>query len=212
MLMQRLEGLLSITEATARLTAGKAIVFPTDTVWGIGARWQNERGVRALYQIKQQTAERAMTVLVAEMDQLQELHLDFDRLSPRMHSTMVAMMKAFWPGGVTLVLPWSHKPDFYAWSAPTLGVRVPNHPVAQELLRQTGPMLQSSANVSGGLAPASYEAIDQDMVSLTGGVVAGESGGEAESTVVDLTGPEMHILRAGCVPVAEVEKVANGVR
>lgn len=207
MLMQRLEGLLSITEATARLTAGQAVIFPTDIVWGIGARWQNERGVKALYQIKQRPMDKPMAILVAEMEQLQELGLDFDRLTPQMHAAMVKLMKAFWPGGITLVLPWLRKPDFYSWSTPTLGVRVPNHPVTQALLRQAGPIIQSSANVAGGLAPAAYEAIDQDLVVLTGGVVAGESGGEAASTVVDLTGEQLRIVRAGCVPVSEIDRM-----
>jgi L-threonylcarbamoyladenylate synthase len=209
MLMQRLEGLLSIPEATARLTAGQAVIFPTDTVWGIGAKWTNERGVKALYQIKRQPIEQALAILVAEIDQLRELGLDFDRLNPTMHKAMVKLMKAYWPGGLTLVLPWPAKPDYYGWPSPDLGVRVPNHPVTQALLRQAGPLLQSSANVAGGLAPASYEAIDQDLVALTGGVVAGESGGEAASTVVNLTGDTLQIVRAGCVPVAEIEKMAS---
>jgi L-threonylcarbamoyladenylate synthase len=207
MLMQRLEGLLSIPEANARLIAGQAVIFPTDTVWGIGARWQNERGVKALYQIKQRQADKPMAVVAAELDDLRELNLDFDRLTPPMHATMIKLIKQFWPGGVTLVLPWTHKPDYYLWSAPTLGVRIPNHPVAQALLRQSGPLLQSSANVAGGLPPASYEAIDPDLVVMTGGVVAGECGGEAASTVIDLTGEAARIVRAGCVPVADVERM-----
>lgn len=211
MLMQKLEGLLSIPEAAARLTAGQAIIFPTDTVWGIGARWQNERGVKALYQIKQLPPDTPMAILVAEMAQLNELGLDFDRLTPGMHRAMVILMKRYWPGGLTLVLPWPAKPDFYGWSLPNVGVRVPNHPVAQALLRVSGPLLQSSANLAGGLVPASYEAIDQDMVVLTGGVVAGECGGETSSTVVDLTGHEAKIGRAGCVPVAEIEAILHTI-
>jgi L-threonylcarbamoyladenylate synthase len=209
MLMQRLEGLLSIPEATARLTAGQAVIFPTDTVWGIGARWQNERGVKALYQINQRPADKPLAILVAEMSQLQDLDIDFDRLTPAMHQAMVKLIKAYWPGGLTLILPWQAKPSFYPWSDPTLGVRIPNHPVTLALLRQAGPLLQSSANISGGLTPASFEALDQDMVVLTGGVVAGESGGEGASSVVDLTGSEIKIVRAGCVPVIEIEKLAN---
>ncbi len=209
MLMQRLEGLLSIPEASARLLAGQTVIFPTDTVWGIGARWQSERGVKALYHAKQREDEKPMAILVAEMDQLKELNLDFDRLTPAMHKAMVKLMKVYWPGGVTIVLPWTAKADYFRWSAPSLGVRIPNHPVAQALLRQAGPIVQSSANPAGGLAPASYEAIDQDFVVLTGGVVAGESGGEGASTVVDLTGEEMKIVRAGCVPVVEIERVVG---
>src|SRR5690348_14624698 len=110
MLMHELGKLLSLPEATARLVAGQTVIFPTDTVWGVGARWQSEKGVNALYQLKQLEAGKPLAILVSELDQLQELHLDFERLTPQMHRAMVKLMKAFWPGGLTIILPWSHKP------------------------------------------------------------------------------------------------------
>lgn len=205
--MDKRDGLLSMPEAVARLTASMPVIFPTDTVWGVGVKWQSEKAVTALYETKQRQDANPMAILVQELDQLQDLRLDFEAMSPQSHAGMLRLIKEFWPGGLTIVLPWKHKPAFYRWPYNNVGVRIPNHPITQELIRQAGPLLQSSANVSGGLAPASFEAIDPEFIALTGGVVAGESGGEAASTVVDLSGEEPNIVRAGCVPVAEIERV-----
>ena len=207
MLIHKPEKLLSIVEAKARLLAGGVIIFPTDTVWGVGARWKSQKGVERLYELKGRDVQKPFGVLVSDVDQLEELDLDFAALAPHQHKNMVKLMKEFWPGGLTIVLPWKGKPDYCKWDRPTLGVRIPNHPVAKELLMQTGPLLQSSANFAGGLAPTTYEALDQDFTRHTHGVLAGEAGGEAASTVVDLTGGDVNIVRVGCVPVAEIERV-----
>lgn len=211
MLLNKQEKLLSIVEAKARLLAGGVVVFPTDTVWGAGARWKSKKGVERLYELKGREHQKPIAALVADMQQLEELDLDFSALAPHQHHNMVSLMKAFWPGGLTIVLPWKGKPDYCKWERPTLGVRVPNHPVAKELLLQSGPILQSSANFSGGLPPSTYEALDIDFTRHTHGVLSGESGGEAASTVVDLTGSELNIVRVGCVPVAEIEKVIGKI-
>jgi L-threonylcarbamoyladenylate synthase len=210
-IMNKQEKLLSIVEAKARLLAGGVVVFPTDTVWGVGARWKSQKGVERLYEVKERDPRKPLGVLVADVDQLEELGLDFGMLAPHQHKNMVKLIKAFWPGGLTIVLPWGGKPDYCRWEMPTLGVRVPNHPVAKELLTHTGPLLQSSANFSGGLAPSTYEALDVDFTRHTHGVLAGEAGGEASSTVVDLTSSELRIVRVGCVPVSEIERVLGKI-
>lgn len=207
MIMTKQDKLLSLIEAKARLLAGGVVVFPTDTVWGVGARWKSQKGVERLYEVKQRDPRKPLGVLVADVDQLEELELDFSALAPHQHKNMVKLMKEFWPGGLTIVLPWKGKPTHCKWEMPTLGVRIPNHPIAKELITQTGPLLQSSANLAGGLAPTTYEALDIDFARHTQGVLAGESGGEAASTVIDLTGGDLRIVRVGCVPVAEIERV-----
>ena len=207
MLMNKSEKLLSIVEAKARLLAGGTVVFPTDTVWGVGARWKSQKGVERLYEVKGRDFDKPFAAVVSDMDQLEELDLDFAALAPHQHKNMIKLMKEFWPGGLTIVLPWKGKPEYCKWERPTLGVRIPNHPVARELLLQTGPLLQSSANEAGGLPPTSYEALDPDFTRHTHGVLGGEAGGEASSTVVDLTGGELSIVRVGCVPVTDIERV-----
>ena len=198
---------MSIPEANARLLSGNVVIFPTDTVWGVGALWRNQRGVDKLYAVKQREETNPMAIVVGEIEQLEELKLDFDAMDPQMHRLMAKLVKEFWPGGLTIVLPWSHKPPFYRWSEPNIGVRIPNLPETQNFLRQVGPVIQSSANVSGGLTPTSYDAIDPDFIELTGGVLSGESGGSVASTVIDLSGTAPTIVRAGSVPVAEIERV-----
>lgn len=211
MLINRQEKLLSIVEGRARLLAGGVVVFPTDTVWGVGARWKNAKAVNLLYQVKQRPVEDPFGLISANLNDLEELGIDFAALDPAAHRAMVRLMKAFWPGTVSLVLPWPNKPLHCLWSEPTISVRIPNHPVTQELLRHTGPLLQSSANTHGGLTPTTFEAIEPSFIQSTGGVVGGESGGDTASTVIDLTqGDRPKVLRVGSVPMFEIEKVLAG--
>ncbi len=208
MLINKREKLLSIVEGKARLLAGGAVIFPTDTVWGVGARWKNAKAVGALYQAKQRPVEEPLGILIATLSDLEELGIDFDALHPQQHRAMVKLIKSFWPGSVSLVLPWPNKPLHCLWPEPTISVRIPNHPIAMELIRHTGPLIQSSACFSGELAPSTFEAIDGAFISHTGGVVAGEAGGEVGSTVIDLTqGDRPRILRAGAVPMFDIERV-----
>lgn len=208
MLINGREKLLSIAEGKARLLGGNVVIFPTDTVWGVGARWKNAKAVETLYQAKQQPVDNPFGILVANLNDIEELGIDFDSLHPQQHRAMAKLMKAFWPGSVSLVLPWPTKPLHYLWPQPTISLRIPNHPVTLELLRHVGPIVQSSANISGGVTPTTFEAIEPTFISRTSGVVAGEAGGELGSTVIDLTdGDRPRILRAGAVPMFDIERV-----
>lgn len=208
MLMNRHERLLSIVEGRARLLAGGLVIFPTDTVWTVGARWKNAKAVNRLYEAKQRSIEKPFGLLAGSLTDLEELELNFDALHPNQHHAMTRLMKAFWPGTVSIVLPWPNKPLHCLWPQDTLSIRIPHHPVAQELLRHTGPLLHSSANANGDHAPTTYEAIDSGFLQQTSGVVAGEAGGEMTSTIVDLTqGDRPKVLRAGSVPMFEIEKI-----
>lgn len=206
--MNRHEKLLSVVEGRARLLAGGVVIFPTDTVWSVGARWKNAKAVNLLYQVKHQPVAKPFSLAMANLNDLEEIGIDFDSLDPHQHRAMVRLMKAFWPGPVSLVLPWPNKPLHCLWSEPTLSVRIPNHPVAQEILRQTGPLFQASANLNGTLPPSTFEAIDSRFIQATSGVVAGESGADPASTIIDLTvGDRPKVLRVGSVPMFEIEKV-----
>ena len=112
MLQNRHDGFLNIEEATARLIAGNVVIFPTDTVWGVGALWRSQRGVAKLYQVKQRQEDKPMAVLVGEIEQLEQLELDYNSMRPLFHRAMATLMQEFWPGGLTLVLPWPNKPAY----------------------------------------------------------------------------------------------------
>lgn len=169
------------------LRGGAVLAFPTDTVYGLGASADDEVAQRRIYQIKGRPVGMPLILMVAAPSQLEGLvHVD---------SRAEAMMRRWWPGPLTLIL--------HAKGGGTLGVRIPRHKVALGLLRHAGPLMTTSANLHGRDPAMSAEeagALQGVMAVVDGGP---ESGGTA-STVLDLTGPEPHVLREGAIPTAEL--------
>jgi L-threonylcarbamoyladenylate synthase len=179
-----LEGL---QRAAQMVRSGAVIAFPTDTVYGLGASADDEVAQKRIYQIKGRPVGMPLILMVAAESQLEGLvHVD---------SRAEAMMRRWWPGPLTLIL--------HAMGGGTLGVRIPKHDVALELLRHAGPMMTTSANLHGR-----EPAMNPDEAQLLSGVLAVVDGGVAPggtaSTVLDLTGPEPHVLREGAIPTPEL--------
>ena len=175
-------------QRAARLVrSGGVIAFPTDTVYGLGASADDEVAQKRIYQIKGRPVGLPLILMVAAESQLEGLvHVD---------SRAEAMMRKWWPGPLTLIL--------YAKGGGTLGVRIPKHEIALELLRHAGPLMTTSAN-RHGLEPA----MNAQEAGALSGVMAVVDGGKAPggtaSTVLDLTGPEPHVLREGAIPASEL--------
>lgn len=183
-----------ISQAIAHLASGELVGFPTDTVYGIAADPYQEEAVAALAKLKGRDRSKPLAVLVADMDQAISL-VKFDDVA-------LDLAEDHWPGGLTLVLRRIESVPVWIGDAHsrTVGVRCPDHPLALELLRAFGPLVVTSANVSGE-DPALTA--DQAAAVLGGGVafyIDGDSGGVLPSTVVDLTQPAPLVLRQG--PVA----------
>lgn len=176
-----------LRRAARLLRSGGVVAFPTDTVYGLGASVDDEVACKRIYQIKGRPAGMPLILMVAAESQLEGLvHVD---------SRAEAMMRKWWPGPLTLVL---HAPG-----GATLGVRIPNHRVALELLRHAGPLMTTSANLHGD-DPA-MNAVEAEKLSGVMAVVdGGTAPGGVASTVVDLTGPEPHVLREGAISTADV--------
>src|SRR5205823_13739767 len=176
-----------LQRAAKLLRSGAVVAFPTDTVYGLGASADDEVAQKRIYQIKGRPVGMPLILMVAAESQLEGLvHVD---------SQAEAMMRRWWPGPLTLVL--------HAIGGGTLGVRIPKHKVALELLRHAGPLMTTSANLHGeepAMSAADAEKPTGAMAVLDG-VVA--PGGTA-SSVLDLTGPEPHVLREGAIPTAEL--------
>ncbi|MCW2631448.1 MAG: Sua5/YciO/YrdC/YwlC family protein [Pseudonocardia sp.] len=195
----RAEGLAA---AMTAVRAGQLIVLPTDTVYGLGCDAFNTTAVRALLAAKGRGPDLPVPVLVGSWSTINGLGLSVPQVA---HD----LIEAFWPGGLSLVLP--HAPSL-AWdlgeTRGTVMLRMPLHPVALELLRQIGPMAVSSANRSGS-PPASTadEAIAQLGESVAVYLDGGVSGEPVASTIVDLTGEEPRVLREGAVTSAELADV-----
>ncbi|WP_219416144.1 L-threonylcarbamoyladenylate synthase [Pseudonocardia nigra] len=195
----RLTGLAAAARA---VRAGRLVVLPTDTVYGIGCDAFSGAAVRKLLAAKNRGPDMPVPVLVGSWSTIDGLVLGVPNSARE-------LIEAFWPGGLSIVLP--HAPSLNWDLGSTKGtvmLRMPLHPVALELLRDVGPMAVSSANISGSPPAANAgEAQEQlgDKVSVY--LDGGPSGEPVASTVVDLTGDDPRILREGAVSLAEVTEV-----
>lgn len=186
-------------EAIGALRAGKAIVLPTDTVYGLCADAFREGPVERLARIKGRPAAMPIALLTADVDALLEC-------VPELRGRAAVLARALLPGPYTLVLPnparrfrWlsAARPD-------TIGVRIPALPdEARAVVETYGAVAATSANVHGGPDPRSVAELAPEIRDAVAAVVdAGELPGTA-STVLDLTAPEPAVLREGAVPAAE---------
>jgi tRNA threonylcarbamoyl adenosine modification protein (Sua5/YciO/YrdC/YwlC family) len=191
-----------LAAAAGAVRSSRLVVLPTDTVYGIGADAFDAGAVRSLLHAKNRGPDMPVGVLVGSWSTVDGLVLG---MPPQAR----ALIEAFWPGDLSLVL--SHAPSLQWDLGSTRGtvmLRMPLHPVALELLREVGPMAVSSANVSGR-PPASnaQEAQDQLGESVSVYLDGGPSGEPVPSTIVDLTGSTPLLLRAGAVSAEAVSEV-----
>jgi len=176
-----------LQRAAQLVRAGAVIAFPTDTVYGLGASFDDELAQKRIYQVKGRPAGMPLILMIAAESQLEGLvHLD---------SQAEAMMRKWWPGPLTLIL--------HSLRGGTLGVRIPKHKVALDLLRHTGPLMTTSANLHGG-DPAMNAAEAGTLSGVMAVIDGGTAPGGTASTVLDLTGPEPHVLREGAIPTPEL--------
>lgn len=175
--------------AAETLRGGGVVAIPTDTVYGVAVAWDRADRLPALYALKRRPPEKQVAALVAGLDQVRELGWAVDDRAER-------LADAFWPGALTLVFGGASGP-----SGPTQAFRAPDHPAALALIRAAGPLLTSSANLSGEpdtldaedvLVAFATQQSELDVVVDGGRVPGGEP-----STVLDLTRARARILRAG---------------
>jgi L-threonylcarbamoyladenylate synthase len=190
----------AIPAAVKIVQEGGLIAFPTDTVYGVAADPFNAKALQKIYAAKQRPDEKALPALIGGLEQLGQLVGTVD------HSVYKVAL-TFWPGALTLILPKRADVPEELSPYPTIGIRMPNLAFTLALLKQTGPLATTSANRSGASNPTTAEdVLDQlgseiDLV-LDGGPTAGSMA----STVVDLTEPEIKILREGPISLAEIQK------
>ena len=183
------------------LKNGGVLAFPTDTVYGLAAYPFEERMVERLYVVKGRNSTKAIAILIGKME-------DLKRIVRVMSPLAIRLAKHFWPGPLTLVLPSLDSLPRSLSQNSTIGVRMPNHPVALTLLRQAGPLAVTSANISGKENTKTAQEVLAQLdgrihLILDGGIAPGG----VPSTVVDCTGHEPVILREGPITQDEIKKV-----
>ena len=191
----------ALEAAEAAVRAGRCIVLPTDTVYGIGADAFSAAAVQGLLDAKQRGRDMPPPVLIAEVSMLRSL-------ARGLTSEGLALAKAFWPGALTLVVNAQSQLQLDLGDRrETIAVRVPDHPFTRELLRRTGPLAVSSANISGRDAALSVdEAVEQLGDAVAVYLDAGIATGPIPSTIVDLTGTP-RILREGRLAAADLAAI-----
>jgi L-threonylcarbamoyladenylate synthase len=191
-----------LREAASAVRRGELVVLPTDTVYGVGADAFNTEAVGDLLQAKGRGRNMPSPVLVGSPNTLHGLVTDFSEQAWE-------LVDAFWPGALTLVA--RHQPSL-SWdlgeTRGTVAVRMPLHPVAIELLTQTGPMAVSSANRTGSPAATTMEgARDQLAEAVTVYLDGGTCGDPIPSSIVDLTGSDPVLRRVGAVSAEALREV-----
>ena len=181
-----------VEQAVRALRAGEAIVVPTDTLYGLAALPTVPGAVDRLFSLKRRPADTPIAVLVAGIEQVEAL--------ADLSGTARRLADAFWPGPLTMVLPRRAGVDLPLGEPhATIGVRWPDHPVIAALAEAVGPLATTSANRTGEPTPATAGEAAASLVGdvavvLDGGACAGPA-----STVVDLTGPDLRVLREGAI-------------
>ena len=189
-------------DAAAHLKAGDLVAFPTETVYGLGADASNSEAVARIYSVKGRPNDHPLIVHIASMERMG----DWAREVPEY---AIALARNFWPGPMTLVLKRSELAgDFVTGGQDTVGVRVPDHPVALGLLEAFGRLggkgvAAPSANRFGNVSPTTAQAVADELSDYLADVDQILDGGPCqvgvESTIIDCTGDVPRILRPGAV-------------
>ena len=183
----------SVDEVASAIAAGRLVVIPTDTVYGLACRPDREESVRALSAVKGRSPEQPIALVAGSLDAVVELVPEIaGRHVPR--------------GPFTLVLPNPARrlPWLTGAHPETIGVRIPAvGGDAADLLARVGVVAATSANLHGGADPRRVADVPRELLDAAGAVLDGGELPGTPSTVVDLTGPEPHVLREGAIPAAE---------
>ena len=198
----------ALPEAVAVLKGGGLVVYPSDTVYGLGAAASDERAVERAFAVKGRDAVKALSLLLADAADLEPLCAEVPVLAR-------VLSDRYWPGPLTLVLRRS--PAFHSAAlggGDTIAVRVPGHPFLRELIRTLGePITGTSANRSGRPACRSAEEAEQELGDAVDLIIdGGPSRAGLESTVVDVTRGLPVVLREGAILRAEVESLGRAAR
>ncbi|AGS34620.1 hypothetical protein B841_05735 [Corynebacterium maris DSM 45190] len=182
--------------------AGRLVVLPTDTVYGIGCDAFNNDSVANLLATKRRGPDMPVPVLIGSWDTVQGLVAEF---TPQAQD----LVQAFWPGGLSIVVPQAPSlPWNLGDTRGTVMLRMPLQPVAIELLREVGPMAVSSANISGKTPPISAVAAKQQLGSAVSVYLdGGEAAVGTPSTIIDISGRTPRILREGAVATDRLSEV-----
>ncbi len=192
----------TIQEAFRALKRGEPVVFPTDTVYGIGVSVRDAQTPEILYRIKRREKRKPIAWLVGSTDDL----MTYGKSVPEFAQTLV---RTFWPGQLTLIVRASEQvPEAFRSSRNTIGLRMPANPTAQQLISSLGcPIATTSANISGSSSALSFESLDEEILNqVSVALKDDEQKSGVASTVIDCSfGDHPVLVRQGALSIAEIQ-------
>lgn len=187
--MKILERSLSpeVKKAAQVLKNGGVVIFPTDTVYGVGCIYNNKKALGKIYKIKARPQTLPFPILVSSMSQAEGI--------TKMNKLAKDLARKYWPGGLTII---TKSKDGDA----NIGIRMPNSQIVKELIEETGsPIVGTSANFHGQESVSDFESLDRRLLRLTDFVIEGKCQKGQESTIVDTTREKIKIIRRGAVNI-----------
>jgi L-threonylcarbamoyladenylate synthase len=194
-------------EAISVLAAGGIVALPTDTVYGIAVDLESPGGIERLFAAKQRPPERGIVLLLGDPEQAAAI----GEMTPAARQ----LAEACWPGGLTLILRQATGvalPEILTGGAPTIGLRLPDHPAPRAIAAALGPLPTTSANRSGepdALSAADAVAALGERIDLV--LDGGRAPGGRPSTVVDVTSGRPRILREGAIPGDRIAEILRSI-
>lgn len=197
----------NIEEVANRIRKGGLVLFPTETVYGIGANGLDEQAVKKIFIAKGRKQDNPLILHISNMEMLEQIAKNITELEYR-------LMEAFWPGPFTIILEKKENvPNIVTGGLNTVGIRMPSNRIAQELISYAKvPIAAPSANISGRPSGTNIEDIFQELSDKVDYII---DGGQCEigleSTVVRVINNEVHILRPGKITEEQLQKVTEKV-
>lgn len=188
-----------MTDFVAILEKGGAVVLPTETVYGLFAKALDEEAVNGVYALKKRPRDKAMNLNVSSYE-------DILRFSKDQPTYLKKLYDSFLPGPLTLILKANDRvPNWINSDLASVGFRLPNHPVTQELIKQFGVLIGPSANLSGTASGLVFDEIMADFNQKVTGYKDDQALTGQDSTILDLSGQRAKILRQGTITKQEIK-------
>ena len=189
------------------LKEGKTVIFPTETVYGLGANALDEDAVKKIYEAKGRPSDNPLIVHICDKEEVYNLAKDINDKAK-------IIMDKFWPGPITIIL---NKKDVIPYRTSggleTVAIRMPSHLIAREIIKEAGvPIAAPSANISGRPSPTKGDHVYEEMNGRVSGIVLGDDCNFGlESTVLDVTTDKPMILRPGSITKEDLENIIGEV-
>ncbi len=199
--------IIEIKKHADLLKEGKTVIFPTETVYGLGANALDEDAVKKIYEAKGRPSDNPLIVHIFDENEV-------DNLAEDISEKAKILMNRFWPGPLTMIFKKKDiVPQRTSGGLDTVAIRMPSHKIAREIIRQSGvPIAAPSANISGRPSPTKGEHVCEEMNGRVSGiVVGGDCNFGLESTVIDMTMEVPMILRPGSITKEQLEDAIGQV-